>query len=245
MRSLPKVALIIALSWGSSALCIEPESEPVKRCAQSFQSDGDPSASLALIQSKLRRDAGRAKLWSLGWGLGYTALGTANLVLGATSKAETGVRMTYFLPGAASFLTPLTILFMPLRVMGDSAFLDSREDGGDLCAALGEAEERFRLSADNEADKAGIIAHAGALVVNSAVLLVLGLGYGQWRAGVINAVVGLLLAEITIWTQPTALVGDYRRYRAGELGEGPPRLSWALFPTVGEGAPGLNLLVSF
>jgi hypothetical protein len=193
----------------------------------------------------MRDNATAGAIWSWGWGIGWTALATTNVVLGIIAT-DPAVRVDNFIAGFPGYLTPIGMLALPLTVMGNNATLESKiPSSGPTCAQLAEAEELFRLSAESQATKAGLITHVIGLVANAGVLLGIGFATGHWTTGAISAGVGLVLAEATVLTQPTGLVEDLRRYRAGQLGGTSSSASLMFAPMVGAGRVGGQLLASF
>ena len=57
---------------------------------------------------------------------------------------------------------------------------------------------------------------------NAALFLFLGVGYGHWLNATLNSVGGLALNELQFFTQPTGLMGAWKRYKAGDLGTAAP-----------------------
>lgn len=201
----------------------------------------DAETRLRFIEHALRRDANSARVWSWGWGLGFGAIGAANFTLAAVVD-DIEPRRSFLVAGSAAMLTPLSIVIAPHRVMGASGELDTLLASGDRgCSTLESAERLFRESADDEAFKSGILAHAAVLAVNTGVLLILGLGFDQWVDGAINAGAGLVLGNALVLTAPTALEKDWKRYEKGDVGQGsvPERaaaFSWSVRP-LGISAP--------
>lgn len=230
------ILLVAVAPVGARALCPTPEGSSAQLAS------AEPRARLAFIQGQLSRDGTRARIWSWGWGAGFTAVGVASVTLGIISKVP-GDKVDFLAGGIPAFLPPLVLLVMPLKVMGDSRDLDQRVQGlsadADVCPVLADAEQWFKADAENEHAGMGWFPHVGAVVVNLAVLLIEGLGYGRWLGGAINAAAGMALAELQVWTQPRRLSDDYRRYLRGELPSQAPRLSVFLAPA----GPGLGLVM--
>jgi hypothetical protein len=109
----------------------------------------------------------------------------------------------------------------------------------DTCKLLAEGERMLRVGAEHEEQSVRWYWHAGNVLLNVGIGLILGLGYGHWTSGIINAAIGTALGEATFFTSPNRLVSGWRQYRSGDPSSG---VSVRVVPTVG---PGLALFVSF
>ena len=179
----------------------------------------EPAARLTFIRERLKHEAPRARLYTGLWGAGYSLLALGQLALvPAMAPPE---RVDYYVGAIASAVTVGLVVGMPLAVMEDADAFDGRiasiTAASGSCAALAEAEKLLARDAEGEAFGVSWIMHGANVVLNAVLGLVLGLGYGHWEAGVLDAVVGAALGEATIFTQPTQLVTDLERYRAGDL----------------------------
>jgi hypothetical protein len=89
---------------------------------------------------------------------------------------------------------------------------------GDPCAEVAGLERAFARGARNQELGAGWIAHAGNFVLNAAIGAAGGLAGRRWQPAAITFAFGFALGEAQILTQPTGLVRDLERYRAGDVG---------------------------
>ncbi|MHB8877432.1 MAG: hypothetical protein ACYC8T_27385, partial [Myxococcaceae bacterium] len=113
------------------------------------------------------------------------------------------------------------------------------------CPTLASAERLFLRDAEGEAFGVSWLLHGANVVFNVAVGLVLGLGWGHWESGAINAAAGIAIGEVMILTQPTGVVSDLERYRGGEL-RPPAQMAWRVGAgPLGRGGFGLRLGASF
>lgn len=75
--------------------------------------------------------------------------------------------------------------------------------------------------------------------------LVLGIGYGHWAGGALNAGIGIVVVELKMLTQPTGSVRALERCRTGILGSDGPRVGWQLSPVVTLEGGGLSLTMVY
>lgn len=208
---------------------------PVPAGASASVGEWEPGARLAFIQSHLRVDAHRARLWTGGWASGYGVLTLGQLALAPLFSP--GDQVDLYVGAASTAGGMVALLAVPLDVMADAPALDALVAGhpGPVdCAVLAEAERLLVHSADSEAQGRSWVMHGANVLYNVATGLVLGLFFGRWSSAVFTAVTGTLLGEVTILTQPTGAEDALRLYR-----EGSPR------PTVGGAPPGWHLGVAW
>ena len=120
-----------------------------------------------------------------------------------------------------------TLVIAPLDVIQDARELHSElgaSSEADLCRVLAGAEKRLARDASNQADGQRWWLHPANVLLNTGVGLFLALGYRHWAAGAFNAVGGSAIGELIILTQPTRSIEDLRRYRSGDLDDGPSRV---------------------
>jgi hypothetical protein len=163
--------------------------------------------------------------WSWTWGAIYTAGTIAEgTALGFTTNhagrvgLEVGTIATAF--GALSLtLLPLK-LTLPLRSASGAA-KRSRENL-DPCLALANLEQALVEIAKDQAFATGVVGHIGNVAANIAIVLILGLGYGQWVSAGLSGGIGLAVGEANAFTQPHHLADVIERYRSGHLGQASP-----------------------
>jgi hypothetical protein len=183
---------------------------------------------LAWIDARLARAAHHASLWTWGWGIGIGAAAVANLA--ALPFVARQDRIDWYTGAATTVIGIVPLVIAPLAVIGDSRALHasitntpSTDNGaapvprGHVCVLVADAESRLVRDAQNQADGQRWWLHVGNVVLNFGVGLFLGIGYHHWGAGAFNALLGTAIGEALILTQPTASIGDLRRYRAGLL----------------------------
>jgi hypothetical protein len=202
----------------------------------------DAQVRLRFLRERLGHEARRARIWSWSWAGVYTGLTAVQL--GVTPAMGRDARKDMYVGAGASFLGLAIIGVMPLRVMGDQRWLERRlrtaPPGTHECVLLAEAEGLLLRDAKNEAFGVSQIVHVGNVIVNLAVFLTIGAGFGHWFSGAISFAAGVAVGEVMIYTQPLGAVEDLERYRAGELRPAPParRVGLGVAPFVPAGTRG-------
>lgn len=215
---------------------------PVPGTASSSLQRHSAAERLGYLTRALEADAAASRTWGLAWGAVY-GVGTlgqlaAIPLLGPEDQED-------FVVGAASTAVGVgfVILGMP-EVVEDAPALAARvAGGGDDCALVAEAERLLVKDAANELSGVAWHVHALNIAFNLGVGLIIGAGFGHWLSALINFVVGAAIGEGTIFTQPTALDGAWRRYLSGDLGLGAEvtAVQLGLVPVAG----GLGVAVRF
>ena len=146
----------------------------------------------------------------------------------------------------------VTTLVDPMSVTRDAATVGTAVDasspgrpGDDPCAAVRYAEEYLASSAEDESRRRRFLGHALPLRGVIAGGLVLGIGYGHWAGGALNAGIGIVVVELKMLTQPTGSVRALERYRTGILGSDGPKFGWQLSPVVTLEGGGLSLTMVY
>ena len=163
-------------------------------------------------------------------GFGITAIGQGTLAAQSQQTiADLGqTREALYVGSARGILAASTMLLMPVYV----------EDGtfaGD-CDGYLKADAALLAGARSQKKGRSLVKHGGTVAVNVAVTLTLGLGYDQWKEGVISGLTGLAIGELAIWTQPTGLIGWGHEH----LGQHP---SVALVPMIDKDRAGLGVVM--
>jgi hypothetical protein len=188
---------------------------------------------LTWLDRRLSIDATRARIWTITWNMGF---GTVVVVQGALAipPQDAGTRAERIVAASTAGIGVLATAILPLKVMNDQRWWERHRarSGDDVCALLNTIEGLFIRSAESEAFGVSPLVHSGNFIINMAAGLVLGLGYGRWSAWAYSTMVGIVVGEIQIGTQPTDVIEDLRLYRAGQLADrpSPPRLGVALAP---------------
>ncbi len=211
--------------------------------------DIDAETRLAWLDRRLNSGAARARTWAWTWRAGYTGVVIVESALAATAH-DTPTRAADIVGATSSAIGVLANVILPLKVMGDQSwwarhYANERARGSDVCSLLNTAELLFIRDADSEEFGVGPLVHVGNFLINIGGGLILGLGYNKWSAFAYTSLVGIVVGEIQVATQPTDVVEDLRLYRRGELAAppNPPRLGVALAPLALPSGGGASLLL--
>jgi len=207
----------------------------------------DAEVRLAFLRDGLRSAAHRARLWSWGWGLGYSALTVGQLAI--TPLFNSDDRKDYYVGAFGSAVGVTALLARPLRVMGDQRWLERRlaaTPGADPCARLAEAERLLLRDAASEEEHQRWFVHAGNFAFNAGLGLVLAFWFQHYRAAATNTIIGITIGEIQLYTMPSGSVALLARYRDAALA--PPtenRITWQFLPLPLDRGAGLAIAGSF
>lgn len=179
-------------------------------------SDDEVTARIEWIQRRLDAGTPAADRWWYGWYTGFTALTVAQaLVAGAVTDPGTRADMAVGAVSSALGVAPLGLFGFRARF----AAADLREISG---TTLDERRRKLRVAerllegaADDEAFGRSWVSHLAGVGVSVAGGVVLAVGYDRLESGLVSIASGLLLSELTIWTQPTDAIDARREYAAG------------------------------
>ena len=85
------------------------------------------------------------------------------------------------------------------------------------CSLVAEAERLLLRDAASEEFGRGPLVHVGNFALNLGLGLLIALGFGHGVVAAISTIVGIVVGEIQVATQPTGAVALLQRYRAGDL----------------------------
>lgn len=198
------------------------------------------AARLEFLSKLLLEESARAHNWVLAWGGIYAGLGMAQLALMPLFPAEeqpdwywgaasTGVGLAFTLLGR-----PEVLEAGPLYGQRVSAATPEN-----TCALIAEGERLLQTGAETEEASFKWYLHAGNVLFNIGMALVLGLGYGHWRGGLINLGVGIVMGGANILSGPAHLISGWKHYAKGQS---PQAVTFHVVPTAG---PGLGVLLRF
>ena len=180
----------------------------------------EASDRLAFIQDGLRRDARNMRLWAWTWAGLYSGSAAAHALRIPLSAPED--RKDAVVATTGSLIGVAALAFMPQKVLSDQPALDRLLEAapvpGDSCALVAEAERLLLRDAQAEEFGRGPLIHGGNFVLNLALALVTSLAFQHGVVAAISLIVGVVVGEIQIATQPTGSVTLLERYRAGDLG---------------------------
>jgi hypothetical protein len=180
---------------------------------------------LLAIRAAVAAEVPRLQLWRWSWTATYIALTVGQLIPIPFLDASTRVDM--WVGAASSAVGALLEALMPPDVVGHApryAEFPATAEG------LADAERLLRLDADNEDFSRSWLFHAGNVLFNAAIGLVLGLGWKHWDSAAISFGVGVAVGEVMIITQPHML-----SFVSAAGGPPPPPLTVAPFLVTGGG----------
>jgi hypothetical protein len=208
----------------------------------------DAERRLAWLNARLKSGADRALIWTWIWRAGYTGVVVVEASLAAAAH-DTPERAADIVGATSSAIGVLAGIILPLKIMGDQKWWARHyaryRNTDDICSLLNTAELLFIRDAESEAFGVGPLVHVGNFAINIAGGLILGLGYNRWSAFAYTSLVGIVVGEVQVATQPTDVVEDLRLYRRGELDPHPakPRLGVALAPMLVPNGGGASVLL--
>ncbi len=220
MRCLPLAVIPFVLLLHSSAVRAEP------------LSDAEVSRRLEFIETRLANGTAKANLWWNSWYFGWMALTTGQAVFAlATSDAGTRKDMAVGAASSTLGLIPLGLLAFPARSAARDLSKVSAGSSEQKRRKLVFAEHLLEAAAKDEKLRRSWVNHATSIGVSIAAGAVLALAYDRPRSGILNALGGIALAELQIWTTPTAAITDWAKYQkfrrlpANEVSPTVPRAS--------------------
>jgi hypothetical protein len=189
----------------------------------------DPQTRMLFLLRALDQNAGHLQTWSLIWGTTYAAAMPAQLV--ALPLVHGPVRIDLTAGAIAAGVGTASLYLLPLRITSQAGLAHKDVLDPDPCVALARVEARFFETAEIDRLSGGWIAHAGNVAINTALALILGVGYGRWVSALISAIVGLSVGEANLLTQPHELVSAERGYLS--LGAPPQAAGEGTSPLLG------------
>lgn len=202
-----RVSSFLALPF---VLCVS-----VPALADDVPSDAEVTRRLEFIEGRLVRASGKANLWWNGWYFGWTALTAGQFVI-ALATSDKGMRKDMAVGAAASSLAviPLGILRFPAKTAARDLARVPGNSSADRRRKLQIAERLLKSAADDEKLRRSWVNHATSIGVSIGVGVLLGVGYDRPLSGFLNALGGIALSELQIWTTPTAAMTDFAEYQS-------------------------------
>ena len=172
----------------------------------------DVETRLSFIERALEDGARKSTFWGAGWGTTYGVTAATLLIVSRFVEAET--RLDLYVGAASSTLGLLIRAAIHPRVIREHRWVRRKiRERGRTCETLNMAERALARSAKAERRGRSLMFHAGALVYNVGIGLVLGLGFKRPVSGIRQAAVGGTVGQIMILTQPMTSVRAMDRYR--------------------------------
>ncbi|MBK7857378.1 MAG: hypothetical protein IPJ65_01890 [Archangiaceae bacterium] len=145
------------------------------------------------------------RIWSYSWGSLYTAVAAVQLGAMLSMRQDNPARTDLTVGAVAAAVGSLSFWLLPLRFTVPMKRIRGEWNNPDRCALLEKAEAaRTRIDGEQRFGKSWV-AHAGNVLVNVGLSLLLGLAYHHWEAGLISGLVGVTVGEINLFTQPVHL----------------------------------------
>jgi hypothetical protein len=197
---------------------------------------------LAFLSTRFVAESEAAQRWTGVWGGSYIAL------IGVFPREE---QPDWYWGALSSAVGVAFSVLDPLEVMAGGPVFARRaaahdvNDAAATCALLAEGEKLLRASAEHEATGRSWFIHAGNVLFNVGIGLVLGLGYQRWTSAAINALAGAVIGELTIFTSPNQLISAWDSYVKAD-GAAHASVQVNVVPTLlpGSGA-GLGVVIRF
>lgn len=237
------VSAIVALTL--SSLCGDARAQlcPAPVDAPSL-ADVDVETRLDYLARAFHREIKGIDIWSMTWGTAYTAGAIAEGV-GLSVTRNHGTRTDLSVGIVATAFGAVSLYALPLKLTLPLRAARAHWSDSNRCEVLARAERTLVSVERDQAIANGPLAHIGNVAVNTAIVLVLGLGYGRWASAAISGGVGVAVGEANVLTQPHHLRDVLARYRTGQLEPIQPGIAWSVSPVVGRGMSGARLTLSW
>ena len=239
------VALVLATAATSHA-----QTCPIPGEADPKLGQIDARDRVTFLRTQLGAQARYARNWTWGWfGINSAVLaGSIGLTAIAAATDDVDQRTDGIVTSIFAAVLPLGNLIIRLRVETDGVRflrLDRLDTEASRCTLVRRGEQFLERDADDEAFNNGWITQVLIVGGNAALFLFLGVGYGHWLNATLNSVGGLALNELQFFTQPTGLMGAWKRYKAGDLGTAAPHATVGVVPQLSAGSFGLGVVGTF
>ncbi len=218
-------------------VCPAPEDAPAVAQA-------DPLERVDYLARAFDHEINDVDAWSWTWGSVYSA-GTIALGVALSLTHDRGTRIDLTAGVISAGFGAVSLYVLPLRLT--LPLRASRPDWGapDRCVALARAE-RALVNVEKDQEFAnGLFAHLGNVAVNTAIFLILGLGYGRWTSAALSGGIGVAVGETNILTQPHHLRDVLARYRSGRLHTPEAKAAWSVVPVLTQQMSGGVLTISW
>ncbi|MFO0595825.1 MAG: hypothetical protein U0228_10985 [Myxococcaceae bacterium] len=156
---------------------------------------------LARLKRQARTEAQHIALWKWGWVGAYTAITLAQVVPLPFLK-DRDLAIDFAVGAVSGGVGVLGLALLPMAITRDVEEIEAQPDTDE---GLARAEELLRRDAEDEQFNVSLVAHVSNVLTNVIVGLVMGLGWQHWDSAVVSIGIGLVLGEVTLFTQPTAL----------------------------------------
>ena len=168
-------------------------------------------------EDALSRGERHANIWQYGWAGVYAS----TLAVSAYQASESDNRDTRYDARVGVVKSALALASTMMdRQPHAAAYRELREDESDIESARG----LLQAVAEEERQRRSLEARLGSLLVNTASGLLIAVGDGRSRDGVMNFATGMLISELQLQTQPRQASMAINRYRPVRVSLGKVRL---------------------
>ena len=202
-------------------------------------SDAEVTRRLEFIELRLRRGTAATQRWWYSWFFGFAALSTGQAIV-AIATTNPGLRADSAVGAASSGLGVLALGVIPFPALhaARAVYEIPEATPEQRRRKLARAEQILKRSADAESSYRSWYTHVIAGGVSIGIGLGLWLGYDRLASGARNALIGIALNEVRIFSHPAAAIQDWEEYRRQwtPVSEPAPRkatVQWSLTPYAG------------
>ncbi|MDH3934632.1 MAG: hypothetical protein OEU62_05655 [Gammaproteobacteria bacterium] len=194
-------------------------------------SDTELDARLKFIGNRIASQRPAARNWQYGW-TGFHAASAAGQALLAVDADDSDDEINYLVGAAKSAGALAQMMIKPLPVVqGAIGFHDmpsrTREE---RIAKLSQGESLLRLGAERASSRTGWKRHLigiGANLLGGGIIA----AFGDGGDAITSTLVGITVAEVNIWTEPSRAVNDLEDYQNKRWSNGQKsRVNWQIIP---------------
>lgn len=193
-----------------------------------------PDREWQAYEDALARGARQAELWQTGW----SAIYAGSLAINAWQASEASSRDDRYDARVGVVKSALALGGMFLdRQPHPAAHRELREGDGDIDSA----RRLLNAIAEDERRRRSLEARLGSLAINTAAGLLIAVGDGRERDGLVNFATGMLISELQLQTQPRQATAAVNRFQPVSLSFGDMRLEGEYALLVGPNQLGVSL----
>jgi hypothetical protein len=213
-----------------------------RTAADSGISDAELEQRLAFIDARLERLQPAAKTWQYGW-TGFYSLSSAGQAIAALESNDKDDQLNYAVGAVKAAGGLAQVLLKPLPTLHSNDRFralpaDNREQ---RLQKLARGEALLETSAQRAGERFTWRRHAMGIAGNLVGGIVIA-AFGDQGDALVSTLVGLAVAEATIWTEPAAAARDLEDYRSGRWSRRAARPGqWRVLASPG----GATLQISF
>jgi hypothetical protein len=212
---------------------VMPIGDPVEELTPAEEADIDKR--LAFLEERIATQHLHAKIWWGGW-LSFYSVGTAVQTARAIMEDDRAQQADFIVSVVKSTGGVIRYLVDPMKgIQGLEDFPGESKE-----ARLARAERILEENAENTTPFGPWYAHIINAAINGAGAVVVGVGFDDWKTGLISAGVGTAVGEISLFTQPWEADSDLEEYKT-KFGERKatarrPPVNLSVVPSAGGGS---------